>query len=329
MKYLQAAKFIKKYRKHILKKSLFVAFLSVSALSATAQIRKSPAPMAAMRTISVVTEPKAIVWLDNIRYGATDENGRLEIKTVSKGQHALRVRADGFKEFVQTVAPTQKGEIKAVLTKTTDEAELAFQAAERMLTSDRQAAADLYRKAIKLRPKYPEAYLALARVLSDMQNLEDALTAIKQARKQRLAYAEASAVEGRIYKEMGDEEKAIASFKRAITEGKGFQPEALTGLGLFYKEKAEEFGGEGDFEQEEANYIEATKYLQTGIRQLSGAPDAEVIYQLLGGIYEKTENYKQAIAVYEEFLRVFPESSEATAVESFIVQLKKQMNGEQ
>jgi tetratricopeptide (TPR) repeat protein len=151
------------------------------------------------------------------------------------------------------------------LTKTTDEAELAFQAAERMLTSDRQAAAELYRKAIKLRPKYPEAYLALARVLSDMQNLEEALTAIKQARKQRLGYAEASAVEGRIYKEMGEEEKAIASFKRAITEGKGFQPEALTGLGLFYKEKAEEFGGSGDFEQEEANYIEATKYLQTGI----------------------------------------------------------------
>ena len=327
MRFRQAAEFTKNCRKHTSISILSIALLSVFALAATAQTRKSPAPATAtMRTVTIVTEPNAVIWLDNIRYGAADENGRLEIKTVSKGQHALRVRADGFKEFVQTIAPTQKGEIKAVLTKTTDEAELAFQAAERMLKSDRQAAADLYRKAIKLRPKYPEAYLALARVLSDMQNLEEALTAIKQAKKQRLGYAEASAVEGRIYKEMGEEEKAIASFKRAITEGKGFQPEALTGLGLFYKEKAEELGGAGDFEQEEANYIEATKYLQTGIRQLSGAPDAEVLFQLLGLIYEKMKRYDDAIATYEEFLQIFPDSSETSAVRSFIVQIKKQMS---
>lgn len=125
---------------------------------------------------------------------------------------------------------------------------------------------------------------------------------------------------------MGEEDSAIASFKRAIAEGKGFQPEALTGLGLLYKEKAEGEGGSGDFGQEEALYLEAAKHLRTGIRQLSGAPDAEVLYQLLGLVYEKMKKYDEAIATYEEFLQIFPDSNEVSAVRSFIVQIKKQMS---
>jgi ABC-type sugar transport system substrate-binding protein len=112
MKFIQAAKFTKNHRKCLITHALFVALLTVYALSATAQARKSPAPISAMRTITVVTEPKAIVWLDNIRYGATDENGRLEIKTVSKGQHTLRVRADGFKELVQQSRRRKKAKSK-------------------------------------------------------------------------------------------------------------------------------------------------------------------------------------------------------------------------
>ena len=123
--------------------------------------------------------------------------------------------------------------------------------------------------------------------------------------------------------------KAIASFKRALTEGKGFQPEAHTGLGLFYKEKAEGAGAAGDYDAEKANYLLASNSLRAGITQLAGAPDAEILYQLLGDIYEKSQNYKQAIATYEEFLRIFPDSNDASAVRSMMVQIKKQMNGEQ
>ena len=134
---------------------------------------------------------------------------------------------------------------------------------------------------------------------------------------------------GRIYKEGGDEDKAIAAFKRAIGEGKGFQPEAYTGLGLLYKEKAEGFGGAGDFENEDLNYTEAAKNLRVALRQLSGAPDAVIIYQLIGLIYERQKKYTDAIAVYEEFLRIFPNSNEATAVRSFIVQLRKDLTSPQ
>jgi tetratricopeptide (TPR) repeat protein len=274
----------------------------------------------AARTITIITEPNAIVWLNGINYGTTDESGKLTIKPVAAGAHSLRVRADGFKEVTQNLTAAQKGDVTIALTKTTDEAELAFQQAER------EKSVGLYEKAIKLRPKYAEAYLGLSRVLADQESLEEAHEAIAGARKARPGYPEASAVEGRIYKTEGNEEKAIASFKRAIREGKGFQPEAHTGLALLYKEKAEFAGGSGDFETEKANYEESVKWFAPAVKQLASAPDAIIVYQLYGLVYEKMKKYKEAIKIYEDFLKVFPDTSEAGAVSSFIIQLKKQLS---
>ncbi len=285
---------------------------------------KTVATASQLRSISISTQPDAVVWIDGVRFGTTDKAGSLKIKTISSGAHSLRVRADGFKEKTEPLTAIQRGEIKIVLVKTTDEAELAYQEAERLTGVDREKSAAAYRKAIKLKPNYPEAYLGLGRVLSDAGDLDEALKAIATARKLRPAYAEASAVEGRIQKENSEEAKAVAVFKRAIVEGKGFQPEAYAGLGLLYKEKAETSSGGGDFDAETANYTEAAKNLKSTIKQLSGAPDAIVIYQLLGLIYERQKKYADAIATYEEFLRIFPTSNEAEAVRSFITQLKKE-----
>lgn len=303
----------------------FRFYIFVLVVLAFAAASGSAAAQTSVRSITVVTEPNAIVWLDDIRRGTTDGNGKLVIKTVPSGVRRLRVRADGFKEAAQTLTAAQKGEVKVALVKTTDEAELAFQQAEAATSVDRDKAVELYRKAIKLRPRFAEAQLGLARVLLDNQNTEDSLAAIQAARKIKPIYPEASAVEGRIYRSEGDEEKAVAAFKKAIREAKGFQPEAHTGLGLLYKERAESFGAEGNLEQEKINYDLAAASFKTALQQLSGAPDAEVIYQMLGVSYEKQQKYAEAIRIYEEFLRVFPDSAEASAVRSFIVQAQKQM----
>jgi tetratricopeptide (TPR) repeat protein len=278
------------------------------------------------RVVTISTEPNAVVWLDGVRFGKTDPAGTLEIKTVSTGAHQLRVRADGFKEKTLTITGAQRGDLSIPLVKTTDEAELAFQEAERLASLDREKQVEAYRRAVRMRPNYPEAYVAMARTLAEMGELEEAAKAIAQARKYRPGYAEASAVLARIYKDGGDEEKAIATFKRAITEGKGFQPEAYAGLGLLYKERAEAAGASGQFEKEEAAYGESAKHLKSSLKQLSGAPDAVVIYQLLGLIYERQKRWSDAVATYEEFLQIFPDTVEATAVRSFIVQIKKEMS---
>lgn len=298
-------------------------FLLLICLAASLEIAGQTRPASQFRTVTITTEPNASVWIDGVLYGSTGESGTLEIRTVSAGAHSLRVRAPGFKEVTRPITAAQRGTVKVSLVKTSDEAELAFQEGERLSTIDRDRSADAYRKALKLKPNYPEAQLALARVLSDAGDLDEAKKAIAAARRLRPGYAEASAVEGRIHKEYGDIEKAIATFQRALTEGKGFQPEAYTGLGLLFKEKAEGAGGSGNFDEETEHYAQAQKYLRTALKQLAGAPDASIIYQLLGLIYERQKMYPEAIALYEEFLAIYPDSNDATAVRSFIVQLKK------
>lgn len=280
-------------------------------------------PQATGTILTISSEPSSTIFIDDIRFGRTDAQGKLIVRDLGGKRHTIRVRADGFKEVSKAIT-TDQGDVNVPLVKTTDPAELAFQEAERLLVRDRQLAADAYRKAIKLKPNYPPGYIGLARVLSDSGDSDGALKALTDLRRFAPANAEASAVEGRIYKEDGNEAKAIAAFKRSIAQGRGFQPEAYTGLGLLYKEKAEAAGAAGNFDDEAANYAEAAKDLTTALKQLSGAPDASVLYQLLGLVYEKQKKYNDAIRVYNEFLTRFPDSNDAPAVRSFIEQIKKQ-----
>ncbi len=293
----------------------------IAATAVSAQAVRKPATQA-FRTINVISEPGAKVWLDGVYFGKVAGDGNLTIKTVTAGAHKLKLRLDGYGPKEQAITAVQRGDVTVSLANTTDKAELAYQEAERLALEDREKAVAKFKQAIELRPNFPDAYLAMARVQIEADELDEALDSITTARKQRPAFAEASAVEGRIHKELGDDEKAIAAFKRAITEGKGFQPEAYTGLGLFYKAKAEA-EDESNSDNKDAMFAEATKNLRVALKQLSGAPDAVVIYQLLGLAYERNGKNAEAIAVYEEFLRIFPDTPEATSVRSFIVQLKK------
>lgn len=273
------------------------------------------------RTITVVTEPKAFVWVDGVRRGETDENGKLLVKPLMNGTRKLIVRADGFREVAKTITATQKGTVKITLIETNDQAELVFQEAEKVLSEDKNKAAELYEKAIRLRPKYEAAYIGLARALSSLGNHDEALKVISKARRVRPSFPEASAVEGRIYKSLGEYDKAIDSFDRAIKEGKGFQPEAHTGLALLFKEEAESARAENDIDDEKYFYEESAKSFEKAIEQLSATEP--VVYLFLGKIYEDMGDKKKAIAVYKRFLRDMPDHGEVPAVESFIVQLNK------
>lgn len=265
------------------------------------------------RTLTVLTEANAIVWLDEIRRGATDNAGKLAQIKVSSGAHTLRVRAAGFKEITTPVTAVQRGEIRVRLVRTTDEAELTFQQAEtaRETAKDdesRQQAVDLYRRTIQLRPAFPAAHVGLARVLLDLNDTNGALAEIEAARRYKAVYPEASAVEGRIYRESAQTDEAIGAFNRAIRESHGFQPEAHVGLGRVYEDK-----GQNDF---------AAREFQIAIVQLS---DTEpIIYQLLGAAFEKAGKNKEALVAYENYLRLAPNGSLAPAVRSIVEQLREQ-----
>ena len=285
---------------------LIVALLSATTVQTSAQKATTT------RALTIISEPNAVVWIDEVRRGVTDARGRLADLKINTGAHSLRVRADGFKQITMSVPATQRGELKVNLIRTTDRAELLFQEAEtaRETARDdaaRQKAADLYRQRLKLRGD-AAAHLGLARVLLDLNGTDGALTEIENARRFRAIYPEASAVEGRIYRETGQTEEAIGAFNRAIRESRGFQPEAHVGVGRIYEDKGQ--------------YELAAREFQIAINQLS---DTEpIIYQLLGVAHEKSGNNREAIAAYENYLRLAPNGSQASAVRSIVEQLKSQ-----
>ncbi len=66
----------------------------------------------------------------------------------------------------------------------------------------------------------------------------------------------------------------------------------------------------------------AAREFQIAINQLS---DPEpVIYEMLGAAYEKAGNKREAIAAYENYLRLAPNGSLAPAVRSILDQLKSE-----
>jgi len=304
------------------RKTGFLALLLfVIALSSTnaifSQRRGIATPSPSSRSITITTEPNAIIWIDEIRRGVTDASGRLELKTVSPGRHLLRARATGFKEASSPLIVGRRS-VAIKLVRTKDQADLIFQQAEeaREKAKDdtaRQNAAELYREALKLRPAFPAARVGLARILLDLNQYQQGLAEIEEARRTRPVYAEASAVEGRIHREAAFTDEAIQSFRRAIREGKGFQPEAHVGLARVLEEKGQ--------------YGEAILEYRKAIAQLS---DSEpVIYQLLGAAYEKQQNYKEAIVAYEKYLALAPNGPLAPAIRSIIDQLRRDAAGQE
>jgi tetratricopeptide (TPR) repeat protein len=283
------------------------ATLALWALPLAAQTTKN-----AVRSFTVRAQPAAIVWLDDVRRGVTNEKGELNV-AAKPGRHILRVRAQGYREVTRPLAVLPGGVVAVRLTATTDSAELVFQQAEAARdkaqnADERQKAVALYRRALQLRALYPEASVGLARLLSDLGRHEEAFEQIDLARAERRNYAEASAVEGRVFRAQGDTEAAVESFQRAIKEARGYQPEARAGLALIYEEKSQ--------------YEDAAAEFETAIAQLY---DTEpLLYQLLGEVYEKLEKYQDAVRVYEKYLQLAPNGRLAPAIRSTIDQLRRQ-----
>ena len=287
------------------------------ALVLLAALFVAPAAIHAQSSLTITTEPNAIVWIDEIRRGTTDASGKLTIAKVSPGRHSVRVRANGFKETTSALLPGRRT-LAIKLVATSDQSELLFQQAEtaREKARDEAAlgkAADLYREAIKLRPVFPAARVGIARVLIDLNEFKQAHAEIDAARRARPSYAEASAVEGRIFREEAFDDEAMRSFRRAIQEARGIQPEAHVGMAKVYEDK-------GQFALAVAEYRKA-------LAQLS---DSEpVIYQMIGAAYERSEKPKEAVAAYEKYLQLAPNGSYAAAIRSILDQLKREAAGEQ
>jgi predicted Zn-dependent protease len=272
---------------------------------------KSPAASQARTpggTLVISTQPGAVVWVDEVRRGATDAEGKLSLK-LTPGRHALRVRARGYAEHTVALLPAQRGALDVALTRPADEAESLFQQAEESREKGNNVeAVELYRRALSKRARFAAAHLGLARALESQGNTDGALEELRAARGDRPVYPESWAVEGRIQRSLADYDAALEAFARALREGRGFQPEAHTGAGLVY--------------EEQGRHEEAVASFRKAVAQLS---DTEpVLYELLARNLEKLERWKEAVAAYEKYLELAPQGAHASAINSIIDQLRKQ-----
>src|SRR4051794_23821474 len=108
------------------------AYACIAALlivSSGAGAQRARTQVAATRNITIVAEPDAIIWIDDIRRGVTDNKGMTRLK-LSAGAHTLRARAMGFKEISIPIPAAQRESLLLRMVRTTDQAELLFQKAE-------------------------------------------------------------------------------------------------------------------------------------------------------------------------------------------------------
>ncbi len=274
----------------------------------------APAQSSSSSSLIVETSPGAIIWVDNLRYGAAPASGQLTIRNLSAGAHTVRTRLKGKRELARRInlaANTQQS-IQIIPPIPADKPELHFQTAEELRERGKHAdAIKEYRQAIKLRSGgYPSARIGLARSLMATEGYDDAVAEARRALREKPgAFPEAHTVIANTKRTQGFYDEAIASYRAALNQARDNSPEAHTGIALAF--------------QDRSRAEDAIKHFRAAIAQ---ANDTEpIIYFLLGSALERERRDAEAVEAYEKYLQLEPRSSQAAAVRSVLRQLKREI----
>jgi tetratricopeptide (TPR) repeat protein len=273
-------------------------------------------PQGGVKTVSLIvkTEPGTSIWVDSLRYGTVPDNGELTINNLSVGPHTVRARLKGRREITQGVKLSAEANqtLELDLSKPADNAELNFQSAEELRGIGKHTEAnDLYRSAIELRGvNYPAARIGLARSLLSDENYSEALAEARKAlREKGGVYPEAHTVIGNIKRTQGLYDDALKSYEAALQQANNFSPEAHAGIGLIYHDR--------NFSDD------AIERFQMAISQ---ANDTEpIIFYWLGTTLEREYRNREAIQVYEKYLQLQPNTTQAIALRSVLKQLRREI----
>ncbi|GBC82289.1 Lipopolysaccharide assembly protein B [bacterium HR10] len=267
----------------------------------------------AQAQVVISTLPEAVVFLNGVRRGVTDARGTLTL-TVEPGTYTLRVSKLGRQEVERRVhlQPGAARRLVLSLPPLRDRAERHRQQGDawREQKLFARAVAE-YRRAIALRRgRFPRARLGLARALLALEEHEEALRQVRRAlAESRAPLPEAHTLLGNILRAQGLYEEAIREYRAALRHAGGFSPEAHAGLALALEEIGET----------EA----AITHMRTAIAQ--NADTEPILYYLLGNLLLTADRLPEAIAAYEAYLRLAPQSETAPAVRSLVEQLRREL----
>jgi len=259
----------------------------------------------------ITGQPGSLVFINNVRHGATDEKGELDLPRAMAGNYPARVRTVGYADWTGAVviAAGSSRTLRTTQQPTSDEPTLHHQRGDALRDAGKNKdAIEEYKKALALRPSVPEVLIAMARSLITLQDFQDGEKQIQAALKMGgRTLVEAQTLLANLRRNQGLVDESILEYRKALRLAGGNSFEAHIGLAIALNEQG--------------SVDEAAREYRIGIFQ--DMETEPILYYQLGEILEKANRNKEAIEAYRNYLRLDPEGEYASAVESVIEQLKE------
>ena len=256
--------------------------------------------------------PGSVVFINNVRHGATGLNGELDLPHVRAGLYPGRVRTVGYIDWTGPIAVAPGGgrTLKVTQQQTSDEATLHYQKAEALRDKGKNKdAVEEYKQALVLRPSLVEARIGMARCLITLQDFQGGEKEVQTAiRLGGRTIVEAQTVLANLRRSQGLVDESIVEYRKALRLASGNSFEAHIGLAIALNEQG--------------SVDEAVREYRIGISQ--DMETEPILYYQLAEILEKSNRNKEAIEAYRNYLRLDPEGEYASAVESIIERLKEE-----
>ena len=144
-------------------------------------------------------------------------------------------------------------------------------------------------------------YLGAGNVHLERNNREEALENFRKAGSLLPKDSRMNYLLGSIYSGLGEFDAAIIALEASRPEETLTQGKVQKELGLAYRRRGEALGQEDDYDK-------AIQFLKKAI---SLNPDDSDTFAILGGLYRRKKEYKQALASYEQAWNLNPNSSYA------------------
>lgn len=280
----------------------------------TPQAGAPPRRTNATGSLKVITGlPGSVVFINNVRHGATGDNGELDLPHVRAASYPGRVRTVGYSDWTGPIVVISGGSrtLKITQQKTADEATLHYQRGEALRDKGKNKdAIEEFKQALRMRPSLAEARIAMARCLIALQEFQDAenetQTAIRMGGR---TIVEAQTVVANLRRHQGLVDESIVEYRKALRLAGGNSFEAHIGLAIALNEQG--------------SVDEAVREYRIGIIQ--DMETEPILYYQLAEILEKANRNKEAIEAYRNYLRLDPEGEYASAVESIIERLKEEI----
>ena len=175
---------------------------------------------------------------------------------------------------------------------------------------DARASVDEFKRAIKLDPWYGQAYMLLGLAQMQIQQWNDAQWAFEEATKVEPGNAKAYLGAGSAL----NEQKNYAQAQKELQHSLEIRPDSAEA----HYELARSFWGVGKWQAAEPHVRQAIE-----LNKDYAGPHA-----LMGNIYLQREDAENALAEFEECVRLDPEGSLAPSAKEIIAQLKKALGKE-